>query len=81
MPALLLAVVYFNCVWLAGRVRCDILTSNITHAAKRIYGVSGFLYYAVADGIGRLFARHGRWQRQPLPKEADTNPLGLVFTG
>ena len=64
MPAPLLAVVCFNCVWLAGWLRCEILTANITHAAKRIYDVSGFLYYAVADGIGRLFARHGRWRRQ-----------------
>ena len=81
MLALLLAVVYFNCVWLAGRLRCEILTSNITHVAKRIYGVSGFLYYAVADGIRRLFTRHGRWRHQTPPDEADTNPLGLIFTG
>jgi hypothetical protein len=82
MLALLLAVVYFTCVWLAGRLRCEILTSNITHAAKRIYGVSEFLYYAVADGIGRLFARHGRWERKaPVEEVDDSNPLGLVFSG
>ncbi len=38
MVALLLAVIYFNCTWLAGRLRYDILTNNITNAAKRIYG-------------------------------------------
>jgi len=78
MIALLLAVIYFNCVWLAGRLRCEILATNITHAAKRIYGVAEFLYYAVADGIGRLFARHGTWNRY-IPPEADSNQLGLVF--
>lgn len=78
MIALLLAVIYFNCVWLAGRLRCEILASNITHAAKRIYGVAEFLYYAVADGIGRLFMRHGAWRRYTAP-EPDPNPLGLVF--
>ena len=78
MVALLLAVIYFNCVWLAGRLRCEILTANITHAAKRIYGVAEFLYYAVADGIGRLFTRHGRWIRY-TPPDPDSNPLGLVF--
>jgi len=60
MVALLRAVIYFNFVWLAGRLWCEILTANITHAAKRIYGVSEFLFYAVADGIGRLFTRHGK---------------------
>ena len=78
MVALLLAVIYFNCVWLAGRLRCEILTDNITHAAKRIYGVAEFLYYAVADGIGRLFTRHGKWNRY-TPPDPESNPLGLVF--
>ena len=80
--SLLLAVVYFGCVWLAGRLRCEILTGNITHAAKRIYGVSEFLYYAVADGIGRLLNRHGRWvDRRETAKQDDSNPLGLLFSG
>ena len=82
MLALLLAVVYFGGVWLAGRLRLEVLTSNITHAAKRIYGVSEFLYYAVADGIGRLLNRHGRWvDRREVLKKDDSNPLGLLFSG
>ncbi len=56
MVALLLAVIYFNCVWLAGRLALAILTTNITHAAKRIYGVAEFLHYAVADGLEALHA-------------------------
>ncbi len=51
---------------------------NITHAAKRIYGVSEFLYYAVADGLGRLFTRHGKWDGYK-PPDPESNPLGLVF--
>jgi hypothetical protein len=78
MVALLLAVIYFNCVWLAGRLRCEILTTNITHAAKRIYGVAEFLHYAVADGLGRLFTRHGKWYGYK-PPDPESNPLGLVF--
>lgn len=78
MVALLLAVIYFNCAWLGERLRCEILASNITHAAKRIYGVAEFFYYAIADGIGRLFQRHGAW-RNISPPEPDLNPLGLVF--
>lgn len=78
MIALLLTVIYFNCAWLGGRLRCEILTSNITHAAKRIYGVAEFFYYAIADGIGRLFTRHGTWNHCAPPEPAP-NPLGLVF--
>ena len=48
-------------------------------AAKRIYGVSEFLHYAVADGLGRLFSRHGRWKHEPEPEDQDFNPLGLIF--
>jgi len=82
MLALLLAVIYFNCAWLAGRLRCAILAGHITHAAKRIYGVAEFLYYAVADGIGRLFTRHGSWNHVPsLGEEEDFNLLGLDFAG
>ncbi|MGI6088173.1 MAG: hypothetical protein ACOYCD_09595 [Kiritimatiellia bacterium] len=78
MVALLLAVIYFNCTWLAGRLRYDILTNNITNAAKRIYGVAEFICYAIADGIGRLFTRHGKWNRYK-PPYPEFNPLGLVF--
>ena len=78
MLAILLAAVWFNCVWLAGRLRCEILASNITRAAKRIFGVSEFLYYAVADGIARLFSRHGRWKHEPEPDNEMLLP-GLIF--
>ena len=78
MVALLLAVISFNCVWLTGRLRCEILTSNITRVTKRIHGVTDFMYCAVADGLGRRFSRHGKWSRYE-PPEPDSNPLGLVF--
>ncbi len=41
-------------------------------------GIAEFLYYAVADGIGRLFTRHGKRNRY-TPPEPESNPLGLVF--
>jgi hypothetical protein len=63
---------------LAGRLRCEILTANITHAARHIYGVVELLHYAVADGLGRLFTRHGKWNGYK-PPDPESNPLGLVF--
>lgn len=41
---------------------------------------SAFLYYAVADGIGRLFTRHGKWNRY-TPPDTESTALGLVFLG
>ncbi|MDI9605994.1 MAG: hypothetical protein QM305_11865 [Bacteroidota bacterium] len=37
-----------------------------------------FICYAIADGIGRLFTRHGKWNRYK-PPYPEFNPLGLVF--
>lgn len=68
MIAILLAAVYFASTWLGGRLRLEILTSHITHAAKRIYGVADFCDYAIADGLSRILSRHGSWNREkPRP--------------
>jgi hypothetical protein len=34
---------------------------NITRISKRLFGVPDFHYYAIADGIARLFNRCGKW--------------------
>ena len=47
---------------LAWRVRPP--RRNITRVSKRLFGVPDFHYYALADGIARLFNRCGRWCRQ-----------------
>ncbi len=78
MVALLLAVIYFNCVWLAGRLRYE-TTTNITHA-KRIYGVAEFLHYAIADGLRALHAPREmvRLQAAPRIKPARTGLSGMT---
>jgi len=37
---------------------CRIMASHVIKAAKRIFGVPGFHYYAIADGMSALFQRH-----------------------
>lgn len=60
MMAVVLAAVYFVSSWLGESLRLAILVRNITRISKRLYGVPDFHYYALADGISRLFGRCGR---------------------
>jgi len=61
MMAVVLAAVFFASCWLGESVRRGILVRNITRVSKRLFGVTDFHYYALADGIARLFSRCGRW--------------------
>ena len=64
MMAVVLAAAFFTAVWLGESVRRGILVRNITRVSKRLFGVPDFHYYALADGIARLFNRCGRWCRE-----------------
>jgi len=80
MVAILLAAVYFASTWLASRQRLEILTTHITHAAKRIYGVAEFLYYAISDGLARVFSKGRRWRDSPEePEPGDSKQMCFVF--
>ena len=62
MVTLLLAAAYFASTWIGANLRRSILVQNITCVSKRLFGVAEFHYYAIADGLARLFNRHGKWQ-------------------
>ena len=82
MVAILLAAVYFASTWLASRQRLEILTTHITHAAKRIYGVAEFLYYAISDGLARVFSKGRRWRDSfEEPEPVDSKQLCFDFDG
>ena len=63
MMAVVLAAAFFASSWLGESVRRGILVRNITRVSKRLFGVPDFHYYALADGIARLFNRCGKWRR------------------
>jgi hypothetical protein len=54
MMALVLAGSYFAAVYLGMRAKLEILTAHVLKAAKRIFGIPDFRYYAIADGIREL---------------------------
>ncbi|MDI6765189.1 MAG: transposase, partial [Thermodesulfobacteriota bacterium] len=54
MIALVECAMYFAAVYLGDRMRVRILAEHALRAARRLFGIPDFRYYALADGIGAL---------------------------
>lgn len=65
MAALVLAASYFTAVWLGTRTKLNILAMHAMKAAKRLFGIPDFRYYALADGIKAIFKRIGKGPLHP----------------
>lgn len=66
MAVLVMAVAYFACVYLGKLAKLKILLQHIYQAAKRIYGIPEFRFYAIADGVKQvLFGSHSGIGRPP----------------
>jgi hypothetical protein len=57
MP-LLLAVMFFCACVLDHDARLRVMAGYVERAAKRLFGIPDFKYYALADGLRALFTRH-----------------------
>jgi len=57
---LVLAASYFAAVYLGFRAKIEILVTHVLKVWKRIFGISDFRYYAIADGIQELLNRYNR---------------------
>jgi hypothetical protein len=55
---LVLAVMYFAACILDHDTRLRVMAAYVEKAAKRLFGIPDFKYYALADGLRGLFARH-----------------------
>ena len=64
---LVLVAAYFASVYLGKRAKLVILVSHIQRAAKRIYGVPEFRFYAIADGIKQLLFGRNTGIAPPRP--------------
>jgi len=86
MLALVLAVNYFTMVYLGINTKLRVLAKRILEAARRLFGVPDFRFYALADGIrGLLFGRHkgldGFSQNAKNQDYADESLRSLEFLG
>ena len=57
MP-LVLAVIYFAACVLDHDSRLRVMAGYVEKAAKRLFGMPDFKYYALADGLRSIFTRH-----------------------
>ncbi|MBP1767405.1 MAG: hypothetical protein H6P98_1520 [Candidatus Aminicenantes bacterium] len=54
------AAVYFTMAYLSLRTKLRVLTGHVLPAARRLFGISDFRFYALADGIkAHLFGQKG----------------------
>jgi hypothetical protein len=59
MMAVVLAVAYFTMVYLGLKTKLRVLAGHVLKAARRLFGIPDFRFYALADGIRELlFGRH-----------------------
>jgi hypothetical protein len=60
IAALVLAASFFAAVYVGARAKLEILALSVLQAAKRVFGIPNFRYYALADGIKEVLSRAGR---------------------
>jgi hypothetical protein len=70
MMALILAVAYFTMVYLGLRTKLRVLAAHVLTAARRLFGVPDFRFYALADGIREFLfnPRKGFQNINPMSK-------------
>jgi hypothetical protein len=69
MMPLVLAVSYFVAIMLDIGSKLRVSAAHVLRAAKRVFGIPEFRYYAVADRLRSLFMRHpGKPYRLFWPK-------------
>jgi hypothetical protein len=77
MMGLVLAASYFAAVYLGVRAKMEILVTHVLKAAKRIFGIPDFRYYAIADGIRELLNRHNKRVVNSIKTLINENQLPL----
>jgi len=77
MP-LVLAVTFFAACVLDHDLRLRVMAGYVEKAAKRLFGIPDFKYYALADGLHALFTRH---PGPPISRIREPNPTQMpLFT-
>jgi hypothetical protein len=84
MASLVLAASFFAAVYLGQRAKLEILGYHVLRAAKRIFGIPDFRYYALADGIKTILTKAGKgvlYPRCSEPPEAQLSLFPLEILG
>lgn len=78
MMALALLAMSFNMLWLGQRDRLAILTRHALKAAKRLFGIADFRYYAIADGLAEIFSKYTKAPFSGSPKLTSDGQLDIL---
>jgi hypothetical protein len=80
MMSLILVVSYFAAKVLDVGSKLKITAAYVLKAAKRVFGIPDFRYYAIADGLRNLFMRHpGKPYRRFAPQWIVPSPQRQLF--
>lgn len=79
MVVLVTAAMFFAAVILGTKTKLDILCAHALKAAKRLFGIPDFRYYAIADGIREILTRCPR-RKTPAPAMKDREQLLMFYT-
>jgi len=58
LMSLVVAASYFSAVVLDTRSKLRVMAGYVLKAAKRVFGIPDFHYYAISDGLKSIFERH-----------------------
>ena len=75
---LVMAASYFAAVVLDTKAKLKVMTGYVLKAAKRLFGIPDFHYYAIADGLTNIFQRHPR-RIIPFSSKISTQ-MSLLFS-
>jgi hypothetical protein len=78
MAVLVLVAAYFIAVNLGLKAKHTVLAAHAITAAKRIFGIPNFRYYALADGIKTILTRAGKGSKAIKQKPPPDNQLSIV---
>jgi hypothetical protein len=62
---------FFTAVVLGTKMKLSILASHVLKAAKRLFGIPDFRYYALSDGIREILSR--------FPRRSPSGPNRLLY--
>ena len=79
MMALVLLVFYFLAVVLNNNQKLKLLAGHVFTAAKRVFGIPNFAYYALGDGISAILSRNPGQINPVYVKKHRYRQLDLIF--
>lgn len=79
MAMLVFACFYFVAVWIGAKVKLEILATHVLKAAKRLFGIPDFRYYAISDGIKDILMQAGKGTIHPRGLDPPPHPQLALF--